>query len=97
MTNWESIVELVVVILALIATAGGVPAIIDRLKTALNLTGTWALVLSWVVTGVVAVLGGIASGAIVPEIFGDPIAAIAVILSLFVGVEKMYQTRKANG
>lgn len=93
-TSWQSFVELVGVILMLISAAGGSTVIIDKLKTLLKLEGPWALALSWAVTGTIAILGGIVSGAIVPEIFGDPLGALAIILALLVGTEKMYRVRK---
>lgn len=96
MQNWESVVELAAVILGIIAASGGTTALVDWLKAALNLEGTWALVLTWVVGGVVALVGGVAAGTISPEIFGDPIAAIAIILSVLFGADKIYQTKKRN-
>lgn len=94
--EWKDIVEVCSLVLLIIAACGGTTMIISKLKTYFNLQGSAALYLSSAVTIVVTILTAITTGIIYPELLNDPVEFITVLVTIFLGSEKLYRYKKAQ-
>lgn len=88
--EWEQILQIISLILTIIAAVGGSAGLIQYLKSLLKLEGTGALILSWIVTGIIATLQGLVMGEINPE--QTWLEIVTAIVLIFLGTEKLYRT-----
>lgn len=92
--QWESLIELCLIITAWVTMSGGASAVAERVKGFFGLEGRQALALAWTVSAVIAIIGAIGANVINPELFDDPVKLAGAVLSVVVGAGKYYETWK---